>query len=97
MVDLYRKRIWTDARTVNVIATACISNESRLVKTGIRFFLGIEQLIDDDEANEDEEQERASYAQEVLAKKTRIVHKKTGKRMRAKKKAEMKSKESIKC
>ena len=54
MVDLYRKRIWTDARTVNVIATACISNESRLVKTGIRFFLGIEQLIDDDEANEDE-------------------------------------------
>ncbi len=95
MVDLYRKRIWTDARTVNVIATACISNESRLVKTGIRFFLGIEQLIDDDEANEDEEQERASYAQEVLAKKTRIVHKKTGKRMRAKKKAEMKAKKVL--
>ncbi len=95
MVDLYRKRIWTDARTVNVIATACISNESRLVKTGIRFFLGIEQLIDDDEANEDEEQERASYAQEVLAKKTRIVHKKTGKRMRAKRKAEMKAKKVL--
>ena len=43
--------------------------------TGIKFFLGIEQLIDDDEANEDEEHEKASHAQEVLAKKTRTVHK----------------------
>ena len=95
MVDLYRKRIWTDARTVNVIATACISEEPRLVITGIKFFLGIEQLIDDDEANEDEEHEKASHAQEVLAKKTRTVHKKTGKRMRAKRKAEMKAKKVL--
>jgi len=28
MTELYRKRIWTDAKTVNVIATACLSNVS---------------------------------------------------------------------
>lgn len=26
MIELYRKRIWDDAKTVNVIATACFSN-----------------------------------------------------------------------
>lgn len=25
MVELYRRRVWTDARTVNVIASACLS------------------------------------------------------------------------
>jgi hypothetical protein len=25
MITLYRKRVWTDAKTVNVIATACLS------------------------------------------------------------------------
>jgi protein SDA1 len=28
MVDLYRRRVWTDSRTVNVIATACLSSVS---------------------------------------------------------------------
>lgn len=25
MVELYRRQVWTDARAVNVIATACLS------------------------------------------------------------------------
>ena len=25
MVELYRRQVWTDARSVNVIATACLS------------------------------------------------------------------------
>jgi len=47
--DLYRKRIWTDARTVNVLACACTSNATRVMVAGIHFFLGIESKMMEDE------------------------------------------------
>ena len=30
MVELYRKNIWNDAKTVNVITTACFSNVAKV-------------------------------------------------------------------
>jgi protein SDA1 len=48
--ELYRKRIWTDARTVNVIGSACVSSTTRVAVTAINFFLGIEtKMMEDDE------------------------------------------------
>lgn len=35
MVELYRRRVWTDARTVNVIASACLSK----ARVPLSFFL----------------------------------------------------------
>jgi hypothetical protein len=29
IVELYRRRIWQDARTVNVMATACLNDKAR--------------------------------------------------------------------
>lgn len=40
MIELYRKNIWHDSKTVNVIATACFSDVTKLMVTGLKFFLG---------------------------------------------------------
>ncbi|KAK8811227.1 hypothetical protein WA538_005386, partial [Blastocystis sp. DL] len=54
MVELYRRQVWTDARSVNVIAAACLSKHTRVMIGGIRFFLGIETRIEEDEEKEKE-------------------------------------------
>jgi protein SDA1 len=50
--ELYRRRIWTDSRTVNVIGSACASPATRVMVAGINFFLGIEAKMDEDEEEE---------------------------------------------
>lgn len=37
MIDLYRKNIWNDAKTVNVIATACLSKTTKVLPSCYRF------------------------------------------------------------
>lgn len=68
--DLYRKRIWTDTRTVNVIGSACVSTVTRVFVSAINFFLGIETKM-----FEDEEDEKTSDSKEIdfhtHSKKTR--------------------------
>lgn len=32
MIDLYRMNVWRDAKTVNVIATACFSKVTKVCK-----------------------------------------------------------------
>lgn len=43
--ELYRRKIWTDARTVNVIASACKSSSTRVMIAALNFFLGIEMKM----------------------------------------------------
>lgn len=78
--ELYRKRIWVDARTVNVIATACCNESARVMVAGLNFFLGIENkmLEDDEEENEklltnqtDEKDGKVSINYHEHSKKTR--------------------------
>ncbi|KAJ1675149.1 Severe Depolymerization of Actin [Spiromyces aspiralis] len=38
-IELYRKNIWCDTRTVNVIAEACLSPINKIMATAIQFFL----------------------------------------------------------
>ncbi|XP_070780639.1 protein SDA1 homolog isoform X2 [Enoplosus armatus] len=48
MMELYKRNIWNDAKTVNVITTACFSKVTKILVAGLKFFLG----KDDDEKNE---------------------------------------------
>ncbi|XP_029025925.1 protein SDA1 homolog [Betta splendens] len=48
MVELYRRNIWNDAKTVNVITTACFSKVTKILVAGLKFFLG----KDEDEKND---------------------------------------------
>ncbi len=50
--ELYRRRVWTDARTVNVLATACVSSSIQVAVPAINFFLGIEAKMLEDEEEE---------------------------------------------
>ncbi|KAM8827716.1 protein SDA1 homolog [Spinachia spinachia] len=48
MVELYKRDVWNDAKTVNVITTACFSKVTKIVVAGLKFFLG----KDEDEKND---------------------------------------------
>ncbi|TPX49924.1 hypothetical protein SeMB42_g01473 [Synchytrium endobioticum] len=55
MIDLYKKNIWNDAKTVNIIAEACLSPSPKIVATAVNFFLSVNERpddSDDDEATE---------------------------------------------
>ena len=53
MIELYRKRIWNDEKTVNIIAEACLSSNSKLIVSALQFFLSIEEITDDDDDKDD--------------------------------------------
>lgn len=38
MIDLYKRNIWNDAKTVNVITTACFSKVTKVCSRCQRFF-----------------------------------------------------------
>ena len=79
LAELYRRRVWTDERTVNVIGAACSSKSTRVMTTAISFFLGIETMMLED----DEEEGKAPLKMDI----DRHEHsKKTKKRIRQVKK-----------
>ncbi|RKP13562.1 SDA1-domain-containing protein [Piptocephalis cylindrospora] len=42
-VELYRRRVWSDPKTVDILAQACFSKVNRISLAGIQFFLGIDE------------------------------------------------------
>eukprot|EP00924_Labyrinthula_sp_SR-Ha-C_P008208 snap_masked-scaffold_11-processed-gene-6.25-mRNA-1 protein AED:0.28 eAED:0.29 QI:0/-1/0/1/-1/1/1/0/720 len=63
LIELYKKRILIDGKTVNVIASGLKLKTTKLVRVCVGYFLGIDEAIDSleqDEADEREEQFAAS-------------------------------------
>ncbi|KAL6264384.1 hypothetical protein P5V15_004496 [Pogonomyrmex californicus] len=83
MIELYKKNIWNDIKTVNVIATGCFSKITKVVVASLKFFLGTdpeEKESDDSDSSDDE----PSMKEIMMANK---VNKKTKKRQKQLKKA----------
>ncbi|EDV59419.1 protein SDA1 homolog [Drosophila erecta] len=56
MIELYKKNIWNDSKTVNVIATVgCFSKVTKVLVTSLKFFLGHDE--EDEEEDTDSENE----------------------------------------
>merc|ERR1711915_1138029 len=55
MISLYKKNVWRDAKTVNVIASACFSKVTKIMVTATKFFLGSDQDEDDEDSDDDED------------------------------------------
>ncbi|XP_017066221.1 protein SDA1 homolog [Drosophila eugracilis] len=56
MIELYKKNIWNDPKTVNVIATVgCFSKVTKVLVTSLKFFLGHDE--EDEEEDSDSENE----------------------------------------
>ncbi|KAJ3259311.1 Protein SDA1 [Boothiomyces macroporosus] len=53
MIELYHKNVWNDAKTVNVVAEACLSQIPKLVAPALHFFLGTNDNKYDEEDDED--------------------------------------------
>ena len=81
LVELYKRRVWNDERTVNVIAEACFSEVQKVSIGAMRFFLGVEQEMERRE-NDEDELERKVFMSELPSSKKRQHSKLTRKRKR---------------
>nr|CAG4650821.1 EOG090X030C [Simocephalus serrulatus] len=57
MIELYRKNIWNDQKTVNVIATACLTKTTKIMVTALQFFMGSDEKQEDSDSDEENENE----------------------------------------
>lgn len=58
MIELYRKQVWNDAKTVNVIANVgCFSKITKVLVASLKFFLGTDQPGEDEEDDDDSDRE----------------------------------------
>ncbi|XP_052282348.1 protein SDA1 homolog isoform X6 [Dreissena polymorpha] len=79
MIELYRRNIWKDTKTVNVITTACFSKVTKILVAGLKFFLGTDEEEDHSDSESDQDEQKTS--KELLTgfrvgKKTRKRQKK---------------------
>lgn len=78
MVDLFKRKVWHDQRTVNVIATACTSKNAKLLVMALNFFLGIDDdILEDEEAQKKEKKQLVDVDYHAHSKKTRKRHRET--------------------
>lgn len=81
MVDLYRRRVWCDERTVEVMTRACFSKHTSIIRMALRFFLlQMPKLTSMHEESDEDDQDPGRYISK-LKQKLKIV-KKTSKRDR---------------
>ncbi|CBY12951.1 unnamed protein product [Oikopleura dioica] len=55
--DLYKKNVWNDEKTVNVIAAACFHGHQKIQSRALNFFLGNDQKSDEHDSDDDEDPE----------------------------------------
>merc|ERR1712130_609194 len=54
MISLYKKNVWKDEKTVNVIATACFSKVTKILVTAVKFFLGSDEENEEEDSDDEE-------------------------------------------
>ncbi|XP_029301366.1 protein SDA1 homolog [Cottoperca gobio] len=98
MVELYKRNIWNDTKTVNVITTACFSKVTKIVVAGLKFFLG-KDVDEKNDSDSDSEAEGPSVrdlkVRYATNKKTSKNKKKLEKAMKVLKKHKKKKKVEV--
>ncbi|CAK5279508.1 unnamed protein product [Mycena citricolor] len=85
--ELWRKRIWNDAKSVSIIALGCFHPVIKVQSASIHFFLGSDQEKEDsDDESDDEVDVRALHHRREVNKKTRSGDKKLQKQLNSAKK-----------
>ncbi|KAK7131481.1 hypothetical protein R3I94_016565 [Phoxinus phoxinus] len=98
MVELYRRNIWNDTKTVNVITTACFSKVTKILVAGLKFFLGKdedEKRDSDSESEDDGPTTRDLMIRYSTGKKTSKNKRKMEKAMKVLKKHKKKKKVEV--
>jgi protein SDA1 len=100
MIELYKRKIWNDDKTVNVIAEGCLNDNPKIVASASKFFLVLDYEWDNDSEDEgntsDEDQEQKAilgkYKGTKKMTKKRIA--KVGKVLKQHKRKEMRKRSS---
>lgn len=94
MVELYNKRVWNDAKTVDVIRTAWFSKFSKVKSTALRFFLGQDEnkADEDSDSGEDGPTARDIIMRFATSKKSAKAKQKREKALKALRKNKKKNK-----
>ncbi|CAG9819276.1 unnamed protein product [Phaedon cochleariae] len=73
MIELYKKNVWNDAKTVNVISTGCFSKVTKVMVASLKFFLGKDpnEKDSDDSDSDDEVNPKEVAMANKVNKKTR--------------------------
>uniref|UniRef100_A0A8C4MK30 Protein SDA1 n=1 Tax=Equus asinus TaxID=9793 RepID=A0A8C4MK30_EQUAS len=98
MIELYRRNIWNDAKTVNVITTACFSKVTKILVAALTFFLGKdeeEKQDSDSESEDDGPTARDLLVQYATGKKSSKHKKRLEKAMKVLKKQKKKKKPEV--
>ncbi|KAG5272775.1 hypothetical protein AALO_G00169160 [Alosa alosa] len=98
MVELYNRNIWNDAKTVNVITTACFSKVTKILVAGLKFFLGKDE--DEKKDSDSESENEGPSARDLMiryntGKKTSKNKKKMEKAMKVLKKHKKKKRAEV--
>lgn len=76
--ELYRRQVWTDDRTVAILASAAVSKNTTVASRAMRFFLNIEEKMAMDSTIKDEDDwdasQKINYHSFSRKTKTRISH-----------------------
>lgn len=56
MIELYKRRVWNDEKTVNVIGEACLHDNPKVVTAACKFFLILNYDFDSDEEDSSEDE-----------------------------------------
>lgn len=98
MAEMYKRNIWNDAKTVNVITTACFSKVTKILVAGLKFFLGKD--VDEKNESDSESETEGPSARDLMirystGKKTSKNKKKLEKAMKVLKKHKKKAKAEV--
>ncbi|KAM9794875.1 protein SDA1 homolog [Syngnathus typhle] len=97
MVELYKRNIWNDTKTVNVITTACFSTVAKILVAALKFFLGTDE---ENEGSDSESEAEGPSARDLVirfntGRKTSKNKKKMEKAMKVLKKHKKKKKAEV--
>lgn len=88
IVELYRRNVWTDERTIQILATAAESRVPAVMTRAIKFFLGIEERMDMDASRRADEEIGAAAAKvdlHLYSRKTKSRIRQTQKQIKNRK------------
>ena len=84
MTKLYAKRVWEDAKTVNLIADGCFSKNAKCSAMAVKFFLGKDEMPGDEDDEDSENEGKSKTMKQQRSEKQLLlaarVAKKTNKR-----------------
>ncbi|KAH0830417.1 SDA1-domain-containing protein [Lanmaoa asiatica] len=93
--ELWRKGIWTDTKTVSIVALGCFHPVIKVQSASVHFFLGSDEDKEDSEDESEQEVDiKALHHRREINKKTRSADKKLQKRLNTAKKKKGKAPES---